>query len=29
VSADKDIQWIVRENLKKQRLKPYVNAMSI
>jgi len=24
VSADKDIQWIVRENLKKQRLKPYL-----
>src|SRR6266700_3757798 len=23
-SADKDIQWIVRENLKKQRLKPYL-----
>jgi len=28
-SVDKDIQWIVRENLKKQRLKPYVNALSI
>jgi len=27
VSADKDIQWIVRENLKKQRLKPYINEL--
>jgi hypothetical protein len=27
-SADKDIQWIVRENLKKQRLKPYLNELS-
>ena len=28
VSADKDIQWIVRENLKKQRLKHYINELS-
>src|SRR6266567_4141029 len=28
VSADKDIQWILRENLKKQRLKPYINELS-
>ena len=27
VSADKDIQWIVRENLKKQRLKSYINEL--
>lgn len=27
-SADKDIQWIVRENLKKQRLKPYLYELS-
>lgn len=25
VSADKDVQWIVRENLKKKRLKPYIS----
>ncbi len=24
-SADKDVQWIVRENLKKKRLKPYIS----